>query len=179
MFNELFTKISPFELSGNGFPVINKNFCAITTGKLGEHNSMVGGVAGLGILLHKPVCICLFPENRYTLELIEKNKTYTLSYFEKQYDQDLMFFGKKSGRDSDKMKETKLTAIETPNGNVTYEEASWCIECRLVQETIVTENDFIDEQMKSAVLEAYKECGVYRKYVFGEIISVWKGGSSQ
>ena len=178
MFNELFTQINPFELSDNGFPLINKNFCAVTTGKLGEHNSMVGGIAGLGILLHKPICICIFPENRYTLQLIEKNKTYTLSYFDKQYEKDLMFFGSKSGRDSDKMKETCLTAIETPNGNVTYKEAAWCFECRLVQETIVTEKDFIDEQMKAAVWDAYKEAGVYRKYVFAEIVSVWKKASA-
>lgn len=173
MFEKLFTQISPYELTDNKFPIINKNNCVITTGKLGVHNSMVGNVSGFGVLLHKPICFCIFPENRYTLELIEKNLTYTISYFDKQYEKDVMFFGSKSGRNSNKMNETKLIAIETPLGNVTYQEVSWCFECKLVQGTIITEKDFINDEMKSAVLEAYKAAGVYRKYVFGEILSVW------
>jgi hypothetical protein len=34
-----------------------------------------------------------------------------------------MIFGKKSGRNSDKMKETELSIIETPLGNTSFEEA--------------------------------------------------------
>ncbi len=174
MFEKIFTQISPYELTEHHFPVINQDNCVITSGKLGEHNSMVGGVGGLGVILHKPMCLCILQESRYTLELIEKNLTYTISFFDPQYRQDMLLFGTKSGRNSNKMNETALTAIETPSGNVTYQEASWCFECRLTQENVITEKNFIDDELKKLVLKAYQEDGVYRKYVFGEILSVWQ-----
>ena len=44
-----------------------------------------------------------------------------------------MVFGKKSGRYSNKMKEAGLTVIETPLGNMAFEEARLIIECKLTQ----------------------------------------------
>jgi flavin reductase (DIM6/NTAB) family NADH-FMN oxidoreductase RutF len=57
-----------------------------------------------------------------------------------------MSFGKQSGRTTDKMKKTKLTAIQTPAGNMTFKEAKIIIECKLFEITTVSPNDFHDQR---------------------------------
>ena len=85
-----------------------------------------------------------------------------------------MLFGKKSGRDSDKMKETKLTAVQTPSGRTTYKEASLVLECNLVEVTTVSPDDFYTEEGRKFVVDAHAETGEYHKMVFGEITNVWR-----
>ena len=81
--------------------------------------------------------------------------------------------GSKSGRDSDKMKEVELTSIQTPSGNLSYEEAQLIIECRLILITTPSPDDFCTQEAKDYLKEAYKNPTDYRKYVFGEITGVW------
>ena len=85
-----------------------------------------------------------------------------------------MLLGTKSGRDSDKMKEVKLTAIETLLGNIAFEEARLIIECNLLQISTITAEDFYTEEAKAYLAEAYKDPGEIRQYVFGEISRVWE-----
>ena len=96
-----------------------------------------------------------------------------MSYFDDEYKKDFILFGKKSGRNSDKMKESKLSLVQTPSGNLTYREAKLVIECKLSQVTTVSPADFYKEEGKKFVEEAYAETKDYHKIVFGEITSVW------
>ena len=84
-----------------------------------------------------------------------------------------MFLGSKSGRNSDKMKEVKLTSIETPSGNISFKEARLIIECALTQITAANLEDFYSRESKEYLSEAYKDPNELRKYVFGEITNVW------
>ena len=171
--NEIFKQISPEEISDNIFTLVGKIFPVITVGTPGDCNAMVASGGGMGMTFQKPSTWCIFPSNRYTLELIEKRQTYTLSYFPDRYRDQFMLFGKKSGRDSDKMKETKLTAIETPLGNTSFEEARLVIECKLTQISTPSADDFYSDEAKAYLAEAYQDPGEIRKYVFGEIMAVW------
>jgi flavin reductase (DIM6/NTAB) family NADH-FMN oxidoreductase RutF len=112
--------------------------------------------------------------NRYTLEYMRRAGTYTFCYFEDAYKPAIMEFGTKSGRDSDKMKESKLQAVATPGGSVAYKEAKLIIECRLTQVTTVSPDDFVDESSRAFVTEAYEEAHDWHKMVFGEITGIWK-----
>ena len=173
--NKLFNKISPEEITDNVFTLTGKIFPVVTVGNEEKYNSMTASGGGMGLLFRKPTTMLLFPKNRYTLELIEKEKKYTLSYFPDEYKKQVMFLGSKSGRDSNKMKEVELTSIKTPSGNISFKEARLIIECKLMQ--ITTPNfpdDFYSEEAIDYMSEPYKDLGEHRKYVFGEITNVWK-----
>jgi flavin reductase (DIM6/NTAB) family NADH-FMN oxidoreductase RutF len=88
--------------------------------------------------------------------------------------EEVLFFGNSSGRNSDKMKQHKLTSVQTPNGNMAYKEAFLIIECELSQISTVSPNDFYFDDMKKFIDEAYIEANDYHKMVFGKIKSVWK-----
>jgi flavin reductase (DIM6/NTAB) family NADH-FMN oxidoreductase RutF len=105
---------------------------------------------------------------------MRKENSYTMSFFDAEYKDDVVQFGMSSGRDSDeKMKNIKLTAVETPDGNMTYKEAKLIIECKLIQVTTVSPADFLVEENKQFIVDAYAETKGYHKIVYGEITNVW------
>ncbi|SHF15169.1 flavin reductase [Dysgonomonas macrotermitis] len=173
-FESLFNPISPEEISDNVFTLVGKILPVITAGTPEHYNSMTGSGGGLGLLFKKPVTWCAMRSDRYTLELIEKEQTYTMSYFPKEYKEQILFLGSKSGRESIKMEEVQLTSIQTPSGNVSFEEARLIIECRLTQITMPDPDDFYTQEARDYLKEAYKSPNDYRKYVFGEITHVWE-----
>ena len=172
-FDQLFKQISPEEICDNVFTLVGKDFFVITAGKEDHYNSMIGSGGGLGMLFKKPTTWCLLRADRYTLEMIQKEQTYTMSYFPEEYKKQMLFLGSKSGRDSEKMKEVELTSVQTPFGDMSFEEARLIIECKLTQITTPNPNDFYTQEAKDYINEAYKEANDYRKYVFGEITNVW------
>lgn len=172
-FNQLFIPSSPEEISDNIFKMVGKDFFVITAGNEVHYNSMIGSGGGLGVLFKKPVTWCVIRSDRYTLELMQNKQTYTLTYFANEYREQMLFLGSKSGRDGDKMKETELTVVQTPSGNISFEEARLVIECKLMQITTPGFEDFCTQEAKDYLNEAYKSSDDYRKYVWGEIVAVW------
>jgi flavin reductase (DIM6/NTAB) family NADH-FMN oxidoreductase RutF len=153
-------------LTGKVFPVI-------TAGKEDQYNSMTASGGGFGLLFMQPTTWCILREDRYTLEMIQKEQTYTMSYFPHEYKEQVLFLGSKSGRDSEKMKEVALTSVQTPSGDMSFKEARLIIECKLTQLTTANPADFYPQETKDLINKAFKEANVYRKYVFGEITHVW------
>lgn len=172
-FEQLFKEISPEEVCDNVFTLVGKDFFVVTAGKKDNYNSMVGSGGGWGMLFLKPTTWCIFPGNRYTLEIMQKEQTYTISYFPNEYREQMLFLGKKSGRDSEKMKEVELTSIQTPSGDMSFEEARLIFECKLTQLTTPQTDDFPSQEVRDTVNEAYEEAKAYRKYAFGEITRIW------
>jgi len=172
-FEQLFKQIPPEELRDNVFTLVGKNFFLITAGKENHYNSMVGSGGGFGVLFRNPTSWCLLQTTRYTLELMEKVGTYTLSYFPNEYKEQMLFLGSKSGRNSEKMRETQLTSIQTLSGDMSFKEAGLIFECRLTQLTTPAPDDFCTVEAKEYIREAYKDVNEYRKYAFGEITRVW------
>ena len=173
-FKQLFTEIAPEDIADNVFTLVGKIYSVVTVRTAEGCNAMVASGGGMGIQFGKPTTWCIFPINRYTLELIKKEKAYTLSYFPDKYREQFMYLGTKSGRNSTKMKEVELTAIETPLGNMAFEEARLIIECNLLQISTILADDFYTEEAKAYLAEAYADPGEIRQYVFGEISSVWE-----
>jgi flavin reductase (DIM6/NTAB) family NADH-FMN oxidoreductase RutF len=172
-FDQLFKQISPEEICDNVFTLVGKDFFVITAGKQDHYNSMVGSGGGLGMLFKKPYTWCILREDRYTLEIIQKEQVYTMSYFSNEYKKQMLFLGSKSGRDSEKMKEVKLSSVQTPSGNISFKEVRLIIECKLTALITPSLNDFCTQEAKDFIIEAYKEANNYRKFVFGEITHVW------
>ena len=172
-FDQLFKQISPEEIRDNVFTLVGKVFPVITAGKEDHHNSMTASGGGFGMLFKKPTTWCILQASRYTLEMIQKEQTYTMSYFPNEYREQILFLGSRSGRNSEKMKEVKLTSVQTPSGDMSFKEARLIIECRLTELTTPNPNDFCTQEAKDYINEAYKDANEIRKYVFGEITHVW------
>ncbi len=174
-FDQLFQQITAEEICDkfNVFTLVGKDYFAVTAGQKGNYNSMIGSGGGFGLLFRQPATWCVLRTDRYTLEIIEKEQTYTLSYFPDEYKEQMMFLGSKSGRGSEKMNEVQLTSIQTPSGNMSFEEAKLIIECRLTQITTPHPDDFYTQEAKDYLKEAYKQPSDYRKYLFGVITHAW------
>lgn len=172
-FDELFKSVEPFELSDNIFKLFGRDFVVITSGDKENYNSMTAGYGGWGILFDEPSTWTFLRANRYTLEYIRENKTYTMSNFGEEYKDQVIYFGSSSGRDSEKMKNHQLTAVETPSGNMTYKEASLVVECELTEITTVQPDDLYTEKGRDFILDGYNEAKDYHKLVFGKITNVW------
>ncbi|GHS86064.1 hypothetical protein FACS1894201_06530 [Bacteroidia bacterium] len=172
-FEQLFKQIAPEDINDNVFTLVGKDFYVVTAGKANDYNSMVASGGGMGMTVTKPHTWCIFPTNRYTLELIQKEHRYTLSYFPDEYKKQMLFLGSKSGRTSDKMNEVELTSVQTPSGNIAFREARLIIECKLTQISDANFDDFYSPEAKNYLREPYQDPGEHRKYVFGEITHVW------
>ena len=173
-FTDLFKPIAPKNIPEPVFTLVNEDLSVLTSGNPSHYNSMVASWGGWGILFNKPVVFHLLRSNRYTLELMRQENSYTMSFFDDEFKDDIVLFGMSSGRDSDaKMKNTKLTAVQTPAGNMTYKEAKLIIECRLIQVTTVSPGDFLAEENRQFIVDAYAETNDYHKIVYGEIANVW------
>ncbi|MCD7972458.1 MAG: flavin reductase [Candidatus Azobacteroides sp.] len=172
-FDELFTKIAETEIPDNVFQLVGKDYTVITSGNPERYNSMVASWGGWGIMFEKPVTWCMLRANRYTLELMREYKTYTMAYFDDNFKDQIMLFGTQSGRNTEKMKESTLTAVQTPSGSMSFKEAKLIIECELSEVTTVSPDDFSEPSSRQFIEEGYGDAKEYHKLVFGNITGIW------
>lgn len=172
-FEELFVEVAPADFDQNIFNLVSKDFTVITAGEIPAHNSMIASWGGYGILFNKPASWCFLRANRYTLEKMREGEKYTLCYFPEAYKQDIMPFGTVSGRDSNKMEQTSLTAVSTPDGLPAWKEAKVIFECTLSSVTTVSKSDFYTEEGQNFVQEGFDDAKDWHKFVFGEITHLW------
>ena len=165
-----YASISPEDFDENIFRLVGKDFTVITAGE--DPNSMVASWGGVGIMFNKPVTWCFLRANRYTLEKIRETGTYTMCYFPDQYKGDIMQFGTRSGRNTDKMDQTKLTPFLTPDGYPAYKEARIIIECKLIAASTVSKDEFYTDEAKTFLQEGYDEAKDWHKLVYGEITNI-------
>ena len=174
MFDELFTEIAPIDISENVFKLFGQDYTVITAGTESYFNSMTAGYGGFGIQFGLPSTWCFLRASRYTLDFIRGEQTYTMCWFDDEYKDAVLYFGSKSGRNSDKMANNPLNYVITPDGNIAYKEANLIIECKLMQITSVSPDDFYYKKGKEFVEEGFEDAKDYHKLVFGEITKVWK-----
>lgn len=172
-FSELFDTIDVRNIKEDVFTLVGEDYGILTAGTPEKSNSMVTSWGGWGIVFGKPGVFHFLRSNRYTLELMREQQAYTVSYFDSEFKDDIMQFGMKSGRDSDKMKETKLTAVQTPDGNPAYKEAKIILECRLAEVTTVAPEDFYNDEDRKFVTDAHAETGDWHKLVLSQITKAW------
>ena len=118
------------------FELFHKKWALVTAGPIEDFNSCTVSWGSLGTIWTKPgksgsiVTVYIYP-TRYTRELLNKNETFTLSFYPEEYKKDLAILGSRSGRDEDKVKETRLTP-ERVKDAVTYREAELTFYCRKI-----------------------------------------------
>jgi len=165
-----FIELKPEQITENPFKLVGADWMLVTAGNKDSFNMMTAGWGGFGILWNKKICFCLVRPSRYTYEFLEKSDTFTLTFFDQNQRSILDFCGKYSGRDYNKAAETGLTAVETKNGSVFFNEARLVIECRKIYYQDVDPSNFVDPEIDA---RCYPKNDYHRMYV-GEIISCLK-----
>ena len=170
-FDYAYKAVDPKDFDENIFKLVGDDWTVITAGE--DPNSMVASWGGVGIMFNKPVTWCFLRANRYTLEKIRQTGKYTMCYFPEQYKGDIMQFGTKSGRNTDKMAQTKLTPMDTPAGVPAYEEARVIIECTLIAAPTVSKEEFYTTEAKEFLQGGFDEAKDWHKLVYGEITNIF------
>ncbi len=133
-----------------------------------DFNAMTVAWGYFGIMWNKPVAAVVVRPTRFTYEYIEKYDDFSLSAFGKDYKEDLGYLGSHSGRDGDKIGETKLTpAASSVIGSPSFEEAELIVECRKIYRDDFKPENFLDPEID----KHYPEKDYHRMY-FGEILKI-------
>lgn len=152
---DLYRQIDPLEIPDNPIKLIGEDWMLITAGTPDKFNSMTASWGGYGVW-EDPVAFILVRPSRYTFQFLEKEEYFTLSFFDpaKYREPLLKIFGRKSGRDTDKVKESGFHPLFT-NPGMAYTEARMIVVC------------------KKKFSAPTRADGDAHKLYLGEIVSVW------
>jgi flavin reductase (DIM6/NTAB) family NADH-FMN oxidoreductase RutF len=164
IFVKNFEKFDVEKLKDNPFRLLNDDWMLITAGTENSFNTMTASWGGVGILWNKQVAFCFVRPTRHTYQFMEKNDYFTLTFYNEEYRDILNFCGKKSGRDTDKIKETGLIPLTSPNNSIYFEQARLVFECRKIYSDDIKPEFFRDEKIHNA----YPLKDYHRMYI-GEI----------
>ena len=149
------------EFSENPFKLIGSDWMLITAKKGEKTNMMTASWGGVGILWNKPVATIYVRPQRYTKEFIDNEEYFSLCVLPEDYRQILNYCGTKSGRDEDKIAETKLTIDESEKVPI-FKESRLVLICKKLYAQDLTEQSFID---KSLVEKNYKAKDFHTMYI--------------
>jgi flavin reductase (DIM6/NTAB) family NADH-FMN oxidoreductase RutF len=148
----------------------NNRWLLLTCGDYSEKtfNTMTVAWGSMGTMWNKPFVQVVVRPSRYTYQFMEKYKTFTLCVFPEKHRDALQLLGSRSGRDSDKIRESGLTPIACQKIDAPgFAEAELIIECRKIYFDDMAADHFLDSDITSH----YPEKDHHRIY-FGEIIRV-------
>ena len=166
----MFKTIQAEELDQNIFKMIGNDWLLITAKKEDKVNTMTASWGSAGIMWGKPTAFVFIRPQRYTCEFSERNEGFTLSFYGEEYRKVLQLCGTRSGRDIDKVAETKLTPMTMPSGNMAFEEASLVLDCRKFYMDMLEKTNFVD----FATAERWYPKQDFHKMYIAEIIGAWK-----
>jgi flavin reductase (DIM6/NTAB) family NADH-FMN oxidoreductase RutF len=168
------SQIDPYTFSEKVFDIFKNEWMLITAGVPQNFNAMTAAWGNFGILWSKPVATIYVRPHRYTFEFTERHRIFSLCFFgQNRYREELSFFGTKSGRDFDKPKETGLTPVITPAGNVAFQEARLVIDCMKLYSDYIKPEMFIDKDIDKMVYPTKD----YHKFYIGEIMGCYEVGN--
>jgi flavin reductase (DIM6/NTAB) family NADH-FMN oxidoreductase RutF len=158
------------ELAIKPYGFFEEDWLLLTCGDFSQKkfNAMTISWGGIGVMWNRPFVQVVVRPVRYTFEFIEAYDTFTLCAFPRQYHAALSMLGTKSGRDSDKITEARLTPMAARCAQApAYSEAHTVIECRKIYWQDMDPTHFLDPKID----RNYPQKDYHRIY-YGEIIAV-------
>ena len=139
----MFKEISAREIEGNLIKMIADEWMLISAGEEGAYNMMTASWGFAGEMWGNDAVVIAVRPQRYTMEFIDKNDTFALSFYgdNKAIHK---ICGSKSGRDTDKTKETGLTPIFSDD-TVYFDEARLVVICKKQYVGRLQKENFIDQ----------------------------------
>lgn len=96
----------------------------------GDLNAMTIAWGSMGVMWGKPFVQVVVRPTRYTLGFMQRHDSFTVCAFGKEHRAALSLLGTKSGRDSDKIAESKLTPVAASTvAAPAFAEAELVVEC--------------------------------------------------
>ena len=166
-----YTKVKAMDIERNAVALVAKDWMLITAGNEVSFNTMTASWGALGELWAKPVFMCFVRESRYTHQFMQDNDYYTLCFFDEAYRDKLQLLGSKSGRDTDKIKESGLTPVATPLGSMAFAEARMIIECKKLYSAPFDPANFHDAGLFSSIYTGH-ETSMHTQFI-GQTVNVW------
>ncbi|MCC8123172.1 MAG: flavin reductase [Oscillospiraceae bacterium] len=165
----MLSKIDVKSLHENVFTLIGERWMLVAAGEKETCNMMTASWGGLGVLWGTNVATVYIRPTRYTYELIEKGDYFTISFFGAQYKEQLALCGKKSGRDTDKVKECGFTVEASAYGAPYFAEAELVLVCKKRYAQDFDPSLFLLEDME----QWYPNKDYHRMYI-GEIVEAYQ-----
>ncbi len=134
------------DLKKSPVEMIADDWALLTSGDISDWNTMTVSWGMVGELWGKDVAACFVRPQRYTYGYMERNDLFTLSFFDGEYKKELGICGAKSGRDTDKAKETGFVPIAA-GGAVTFEQAKAVIVLKKIAVSDMDPDGFLDESI--------------------------------
>ncbi len=134
-----------------------------------DFNAMAVGWGSLGTMWSEPFAQVVVRPTRHTRKFMERHETFTLSAFPEEYRGDVELLGTKSGRDGDKIAETRLTPV--PSSIVaapSFAEAELVVECVKIYWQDMEPSHFLASEIEGK----YPRRDYHRIY-YGRIVAIF------
>jgi flavin reductase (DIM6/NTAB) family NADH-FMN oxidoreductase RutF len=162
-------KVDPKELQVRPFHLLDEEWALLVSGK-GKPNPMTVSWGGFGTLWHKPAVTIYVRPTRHTYALLNESDEFTLNFLPERFRSAMDFCGSRSGRDTDKWKETgfhmeKSETIAVPR----IREARLAFECR-----VMAYQDFDPGKFVADDVEGNYPKKDYHRIYWGEPTCIWE-----
>lgn len=161
-FSKVTQDLDPMTLFRNGAIAIASD------GK--ETNGLTIGWGSLGTLWSKPCCSVYVHALRYSKHIFDGADGFSVCWLSEEHKNVVNYFGTASGRDEDKMANSKLT-VASIDGVPYFEESDMVIICKKMGQSDFDANNISVERINNW----YKKDGVHTIYQ-GEITHVLRKG---
>ena len=152
------------------FTAIGKEWMLITAEKDGKVNTMTASWGGLGVLWDRNVAYIFVRNSRYTKEFIDGADSFSLSFLDhKKYAKQMGYLGSVSGRNENKIEQSKLTIAHSV-GTPYFQEADTILICKkLCCQPLEPQNFLVNE-----IEPNYYESKDYHNMYIGQIMMILK-----
>lgn len=148
-----------------------KKWFLLTAGNREHYNTMAVAWGSMGGMWNRPFVQVVVRPSRFTFEFMNGYDTFTLCTFPEQYREAVNFLGTRSGRDSDKIKESGLTVIPSTKVEApAFKEADLILECKKIYWQNMDPGHFLDDQIQGNYPEQD-----YHRIFFGRILRILEG----
>lgn len=156
-----FQKVTDDIMEMNPFTKIGKDWMLVTAGNEEKANTMTASWGGVGVMWGKDVVYVVIRQSRFTKEFIDKEGKFSLSFPSEKYKKEMKFLGTVSGRNEDKIKEAGID-INYHDGVPFVDQADMVFICRVMSNTVLKKEDFIDKGIDEAW---YKDNDYHTLYI--------------
>lgn len=155
-----FKEISIKDLKENFIKLVSDEWMLISAGDEKGFNMMTASWGGFGEMWADDVAVAVIRPQRYTKELVDKNKCFSLSFYGNNKELHSVC-GRESGRDVNKAEKTGLKPV-FDNDTVYFEQARLVVICEKIYCQKIDPDCFID---KEYVKKYYPEKDFHYAYI--------------
>ena len=155
------------EIEFNPFVKFGDEWGALTVKADDKVNSMTISWGGVGMLWNKPAATVYVRESRFTKSLLDKSGTFSVSFLPDKYHRTLKYLGQVSGKDEDKIKNSRLT-INDYKGVPFIDEGNFIVICKKMYSVPLTLEGVVDNEVEE---QYYKTKDLHTMYI-GEIVEL-------